>query len=156
MKSLSKTQAAYIAGFLDGDGSIYVQLKANPTYKFGFQVAPNIVFFQSQKSISILKKLKQMVGGGYIRLRKDGIAEYTIGDSETMQGLLAQIKPYLLLKKVQADLLVQILDSKKKIQNEKDFLRIAKLIDKYQALNYSKKRTIGFTAVLNAFKQKDV
>ena len=48
-KLISQTKRAYLAGFLDGDGSIYVQLKPNKTYRFGFQDAPYIVLFQSQK-----------------------------------------------------------------------------------------------------------
>lgn len=66
MNQLTKLDAAYLAGFLDGDGSIYVRVKPNATYKFGFQIAPNIVFFQSQKEIKSLEKLQEMVGGGYI------------------------------------------------------------------------------------------
>ncbi len=42
-KKISSTQKAYLAGFLDGDGSIYVRIKPNNTYKYGFQVAPYIV-----------------------------------------------------------------------------------------------------------------
>ena len=49
MKNISSTQKAYIAGFLDGDGSIYVRMKPNSTYKYGFQISSYIVLFQSQK-----------------------------------------------------------------------------------------------------------
>ncbi len=52
---LNLNQKAYLAGFLDGDGSIYVRLKPNPTYKYGYQVAPYAVLFQSQKMEEILE-----------------------------------------------------------------------------------------------------
>ncbi len=53
---LNQIQKSYIAGFLDGDGSIYVRLKPNRTYRYGFQVSPYIVLFQSQKVGLIFKR----------------------------------------------------------------------------------------------------
>ena len=70
---LTQTQKAYLAGFLDGDGSIYVRLKPNPTYKYGFQVAPYIVLFQSHKEKENFEKICSLIGLGYLRIRKDGI-----------------------------------------------------------------------------------
>ena len=49
LKTKLKNYYAYLAGFLDGDGSIYVRAKPNLSYKYGFQIAPYIVFFQSKK-----------------------------------------------------------------------------------------------------------
>jgi hypothetical protein len=37
-RKFSSEHKAYLAGFLDGDGSIYARLKPNNTYRFGFQV----------------------------------------------------------------------------------------------------------------------
>ena len=119
MNKLTKLNASYIAGFLDGDGSIYVRLKPNETYRFGFQVAPNIVFYQSKKETKFLKRLEKMIGGGYIRFRNDGIAEYIIGDTKTMRDLIKRIKPYLVLKKAQANLLIQILNQKEKVRTKR-------------------------------------
>ena len=94
-----------------------------------------------------------MVGGGYVRLRNDGIAEYIIGDTETMRDLIKKIEPYLVLKKRQARLLIEILDCKRGVKNEDDFLRMAQLIDQYKDLNYSKKRSVGFAQVKNELEK---
>ena len=45
---LRTNQRAYLAGFLDGDGSIYVRMKPNSDYRFGYQIAPFVVFFQAK------------------------------------------------------------------------------------------------------------
>ena len=55
-KLLSPIKKAYIAGFLDGDGSIYVRAKPNTSYRFGYQIALYIVFFQSAKGKLSSKK----------------------------------------------------------------------------------------------------
>src|SRR3989338_1210706 len=97
-KSLSSTQKSYLAGFLDGDGSIYVRLKPNSTYKYGFQVAPYIVFFQSKKDRANFEKICSLCGLGYIRERKDGILEYIINKKDSIRRFLIAVQPHVILK----------------------------------------------------------
>ena len=99
---ISQTKRAYLAGFLDGDGSIYVQLKPNKTYKFGFQIAPYIVLFQSQKDQKNFEQLCSMINLGYMRIRKDGILEYIIGKQENITKFINLVEPYVIMKKLQA------------------------------------------------------
>ncbi len=140
MRKLSSIQKAYLAGFLDGDGSIYVRLKPNPTYKFGFQVAPYVIFFQSAKDEKNFQKLCSILGLGYMRKRNDGILEYTIGRAEAIAEFLSLVKPYVILKKKQIDLMQKIMCMKSLVKNKKDFEALMKLIDSFRELNYSKKR----------------
>ena len=140
MLNLSLTQKAYLAGFLDGDGSIYVRLKPNPTYRYGFQIAPYIVLFQSRKGKVNFEKLCSLIGLGYLRDRKDGVLEYIINRKENLRLFLDAIEPYAVLKKKQVVLMKKILDAKEKIKNKADFEKLAKLIDSFRELNYSKKR----------------
>ncbi len=137
---LNQIQKAYLAGFLDGDGSIYVQAKPNPTYKYGFQVAPYIVLFQSAKDKENFVKICKTIGFGYLRERKDGILEYIIGRANEIRELIRQLKPYLILKHDQASLIIDILDMKENIKNEEDFKKLLKMIDSFRELNYSKTR----------------
>ena len=139
-KKISSIKKAYLAGFLDGDGSIYVRLKPNPTYRYGFQVAPYIVFFQSQKSEENFKKICSLVELGYLRKRNDGILEYIIGRQEAIIEFLKMIKPYVILKEKQVALMTEIIDKKKSVKNKADFNKLARLIDQFRELNYSKKR----------------
>ena len=137
---LTKHQRAYLAGFLDGDGSIYVRLKPNPTYRYGFQVAPYIVLFQSQKDQKKFEGVFELIGFGHLRIRNDGILEYIISRNEELGRFLEMVKPFLILKKDQANLMLKILATKKKVKSEKDFARLAQLIDRFRDLNYSKRR----------------
>lgn len=133
---------AYLAGFLDGDGSIYVRLKPNATYKYGFQVAPSVVFFQKISAEKYFKQLQKELSLGYLRYRKDGIIEYTIGDRPSIKILLERLLPYLILKQKQAKLMLKILEFSKVITSARDFLKLASMIDTFEKHNYSKKRVI--------------
>ncbi len=142
MNKLSSVQSSYIAGFLDADGSIYVKLTKNTTYKYRYQVSPYIVFYQSQSSKKSLEELQRIIGIGYLRLRNDGIEEYIIGDIQSIRNFLQNIEKFLIFKKQQAKLIIKILDLKEKISSPQEFLELCELIDQFKELNYSKKRTI--------------
>ena len=132
---------AYLAGFLDGDGSIYVRAKPNSSYKYGYQVAPYIAFFQSASS-EIFPVVMQKIGYGKIRLRKDGINEFTINKQAEIKDFLKRVSPYLILKQQQALLMIDILELKQSVKNQQDFEALLQKIDEFRELNYSKKRLI--------------
>jgi LAGLIDADG endonuclease len=135
----SQTFLVYIAGFLDGDGSIYVRAKPNTSYRYGYQIAPYIVFFQSSSEArfpDLMKKVKY----GKMRIRNDGMYEYTIGKHEELVEFLNKIEPFLFLKKAQAKLMLEILHTKKNVKSAKDFANLLEKIEQFRSLNYSKKR----------------
>ncbi len=143
MKSnLSSIKRAYLAGFLDGDGSIYVRAKPNSTYRYGFQVAPAIILFQSAKDRSKFEEICSLINLGYIRTRKDGILEYTINKIDNILEFISIVEPFVILKRKQVTLMKQIIGQKRKIEQQSDFAALLKLIDSFRELNYSKKRKI--------------
>ena len=136
------TERAYIAGFLDGDGSIYVQAKKNDTYRYGYQVAPAIVFFQSAKSEKLFTEFHEFLNLGSMRKRNDGVMEITVGRIVEILQLIEIVKPYTRLKRKQLELLEKILEAKQAVEDQKTFSNLLKLIDGYRNLNYSKKRNV--------------
>ncbi len=131
MNKLSSVQRAYIAGFLDADGSIYVKLTKNTTYKYQFQISPYIVFYQSLSSKKALTELQKITGIGYLRKRNDGIEEYIIGDVKSIKDFLKTIKKYLIYKINQAELMLKILKVKEKIKSPQDFIDLCRLVDQF-------------------------
>ena len=140
LKSISSTKKSYLAGFLDADGSIYVQAKPNKTYRFGFQIAPYIVFYQSQKDAESFSRVCSLIQVGPKRLRKDGIVEYIISKQEEIISFIKLVEPYVIMKKSQVALLKRIIILKQKVKTRKDFEQLINAIDKFRELNYSKKR----------------
>ncbi len=138
----SPTERAYIAGFLDGEGSIYIQAKKNDTYRYGYQVAPAIVFFQSAKSEELFRGFYEFLSLGLMRKRNDGVMEITVGRIAELLQLIKIVKPYTRLKRKQLELLEQILKAKGKVADKRSFSDLLKLIDRYRNLNYSKKRNM--------------
>ena len=135
---------AYIAGFLDGDGSIFFQIVPRKDYKQKFQIRSSIAFYQKSENAEILNWLKEIFGVGYIGHRKTGISDYTIVESKEVLRVLKLLQPYVKLKKKQVELGLDILD---KLNSKQDFAEICKLVDKFKELNYSKKRKITYDKI---------
>lgn len=146
----------YFAGFLDADGSIYVRLKPNKTYRYDFQVSPAVVLFQKASARRGLEKIRSRLGVGYLRERKDGIIEFTIGDRPSIRLVLSKVLPFLILKRRQAKLMLKILDYSQNINSPEDFVRLAQMIDQFGLLNYSKKRLVSAQVVRHHLKTQRI
>ena len=147
MRFMDSTTLAYIAGFLDGDGSIFFQIVPRKDYKQKFQIRTSIAFYQKKEYAEILEWIKSIFGAGYIRHRKTGMSDYTVVESKEVQKILHLLRPYVKLKKKQIELGLEIIEKIGKKRSNQDFLEICKLVDKFRELNYSKKRTITYESV---------
>lgn len=139
---MSDEVAAYIAGFIDGDGSIMAQLVRRKDYRLGYQVRVSIVFYQKQSHNRILFWLKEQLHYGYIRNRNDGMTEYTIVGLNEVKQVLTLLHPKLRLKKQLAQNVLKLIKLHPKKMTAKKLLILAKAADKTAEFNYSKKRTI--------------
>ena len=148
--SMQEKELSYIAGFLDGDGCIMAQFVRRKDYIYGFQIRTSIVFYQKESNQRILFWFKKKLKSGYIRKRNDGMAEYTIVGWEPVKKVLIQVKPFVILKKKQVKLCLEVIDF---LLKERDFKKIikklGKKIDRISELNYSKKRKNTSQTVLD-------
>ena len=155
MKNLTPTERAYLAGFLDADGSLFAQLVRGNDLKYKFRIRVSIGFYQHKKYKWFLKKYQKEFKCGSIRERSDNMAEYIITANDPVKNLLLQIRDDLVLKKRQANLILEILEQKKHIQSKTDFIEVCRLADKVAELNYSKKRTITAEMVAKVLLSDD-
>ena len=136
-------EKAYMAGFLDGDGSIMAQLVSRKDYRLKYQIRVSVVFYQKTTHQDILLWLKEQLGYGYVRMRNDDMSEYTIVGFREVANVLTLLYPFLRLKKSLArdvlDLIMQH-PAQRKMSASK-LISLSKLVDKTASFNYSKKRT---------------
>lgn len=144
---MEPTILAYIAGFLDGDGSIFFQLVRKNDYRFGFQIRPSIAFYQKTDNEQILLWLKEQLISGSLRRRATGISDYTIVEPCKVRRILQQLQPYVRLKRSQVQLGLEILQELPTATDPPKFLALCCRVDQFRDLNYSKKRTITSATV---------
>ena len=100
---------AYIAGFLDGDGSIMLQLHRRKSGKETFRVKTVICFYQDSRHLDKIEWIKKVLGCGYIYTRRDRITELRIEGFQRAFEVLTSLKPYLRFKKKQVNLVLKII-----------------------------------------------
>ena len=140
-RQISQTDLAYIAGFLDGDGSIIVQIKKATDRTIGWRLMFTICFYQDTRHEKPLFWIREKFGIGYISKRNDGITELRINGYKQTQGILKKLYPYARFKKKQIEYslkILKILEKEKSLSklSKKDRTEIANAITKVRKENY--------------------
>jgi len=142
MKHVSDNEFAYIAGFLDGDGCINAQIIRRKNYKLLFQIRVSITFFQKTSRHWFLLWIQRKLTYGTLRKRPDGISELAIVGNKNVSAVLKKLEHFLIIKKKQCLLLLDIIKQLSQFQSVHDFLKVCNLVDNFLLLNDSKKRII--------------
>ena len=153
MKKLTVEKKNYIAGFLDGDGSIFAQIITDKNSKYGFKIRVSIGFYQQKEKHWFMVKLKKLFKYGSLRIRKDNVSEYVITSTDGVKNVLLELKDSLELKKKQANLVLKIIEKKQKVSSAGEFIELCKLVDQVAVLNYSKNRKITSEVVIQNLQE---
>ena len=140
---MSDEEKAYIAGFLDGDGSIMAQLVVRKDYKLRYQIRISMVFYQKTRHQDFLFWLKEQLGYGYIRHRSDGMTEYTIVGIREVEFVLKLLIPFLRLKQELAKAVLDLIKNypPQRKMTPRKLLKLSRIVDETAKFNYSKKRS---------------
>ena len=145
MGSRSKINFAYIAGFLDGDGSLMLQIKKRKDGKQKRRFMCTICFYQDTRHEKPLFWIKNVLGIGYISRRNDGMSELRINGFLQIKEILQNLMPFIKFKKKQAESLksaAELLVNEKKL-TKRHLQKLVRYIIAIQNNNYAakKKRT---------------
>ena len=147
MGSQFKTNLAYIAGFLDGDGSLMLQIKKRTDRDNQVRFMATICFYQDTRHEAPLYWIRDVLGIGYISRRNDGMSELRVNGYQRVKTILKALLPYIKFKKKQGVSLlkaVEVLSKKKpKAFSRQDLDNLIGYILELQNENYvtRKKKT---------------
>ena len=102
MGSQSKIDLAYIAGFLDGDGSLMLQIKKRKDGKLKRRFMCTICFYQDSRHEKPLYWIRNILGIGYVSRRNDGMSELRINGFKQVRDIVNNLLPFIRFKKRQA------------------------------------------------------
>lgn len=134
---MSEIQKAYIAGFLDGDGSLMLQFKPRKSVNFGFRAKTTVCFYQNSRYKDGVEWIQKKLGRGYLSTRKDNITELRIEGHQQVKDLLLTLEPYIIFKKKQVQLMLKAISILQQEPDPKEFLQVCKLSDQMSKLNYA-------------------
>ena len=87
LNQISRELGYYLAGFVDGEGSFNVSLRQKPDYQIKWQVV--LSFNVSQRDLTNLLTLKEVLGCGIIKRRRDGV--YSLDITKPLNVILKVI-----------------------------------------------------------------
>ncbi|HXK36108.1 MAG TPA: LAGLIDADG family homing endonuclease [Candidatus Paceibacterota bacterium] len=144
MGSRSKNSLAYIAGFLDGDGSLMLQIKKRRDGALKRRFMCTIVFYQDTRHEAPLRWIRRILGIGYLSRRNDGMSELRINGFAQTRDILSDLLPFIRFKRVQAQALLKAATILASISQDKlirpQLSRIADHIVVVQNANYATRR----------------
>ena len=144
MGSRSIIDYAYIAGFLDGDGSVMLQIKKRADGKSKIRFMATICFYQDTRHEKELLWIRKVLGIGYISRRNDGMSEIRINGFKTVKEILENLIPYIRFKKLQAKSLFEacviLSETKFNMLNRKQLTKLVDLVLVIQNENYVTKK----------------
>ena len=144
MGSRSNAELAYIAGFLDGDGSLMLQIKKRKDGAIGIRFMPTICFYQDTRHEKTLYWIQEVLGIGYLSQRNDGMTELRINGYRQIRDILKSLLPYIRFKKLQATALKNacdiLADTTFKMLSKKKLQKLVNYVLVIQNENYGTKK----------------
>ena len=139
---MNASNASYVAGFLDGDGSIHFQLVRQKEYRFGYYIRASVSFSQSTSARRGLERIQTLLGGGYLRDRGTGMSDLVITSRPLLLRILRDVEPHVIFKKEHVRRALEILPQLDRVKDPQIFLQLAREVDAFATLNYSKTKRI--------------
>ena len=144
MGSRSKINLAYIAGVLDGDGSLLLQVKNRKDGRLRKRFMCTICFYQDSRHEKPLHWIKSKLKIGYISRRNDGITELRINGFKQIRKIIGYLLPFIKFKKNQAKALHKaskiLSNSRLNKLTKRELLKLADYIFIIQSNNYATKK----------------
>jgi hypothetical protein len=136
------TAAAYIAGFLDGEGTITIGRSMNTRRVKGMQFFPRAFFYNSDRPV--LEWIQTTISEipSALRVRNENkkrnpngkdVLELKVASMKHIMRLLITIRPYLIIKARQADLVLEFCNTR--ILYSEYTPRDFEIVDALRALN---------------------
>jgi hypothetical protein len=108
LSHLTPEMLAYMAGFIDSDGSLIAQLVRKNDYIFKFQIRLSVQFSQRTSRKYYLDMLRKEVGYGHVVVRAN-MSDFVLTEARIVCEFLQLLLPYLRIKKKQANLMIKII-----------------------------------------------
>ena len=95
-ESLSSNERRFwfLAGFVEGEGSVHISIKTHPGRPFGYYVQPEFFIYQHRSRRQLLELAKDYFGAGRIR-PKPGNPDVLVFSVISRKAIVATVAPFL-------------------------------------------------------------
>ncbi|HUC95471.1 MAG TPA: LAGLIDADG family homing endonuclease [Candidatus Saccharimonadia bacterium] len=133
-KNISAVNESYTAGFLDADGAIMATIERHKEKRYGFRIRVIVKITQKNKTIVDWFRTQYSIGNV---VHNRATYDWIIRDQSDAYSFIKQLEPYIIVKRKQALIALQILDHK--ISSKEDLISVALLADTLSSYNVRSK-----------------
>jgi LAGLIDADG endonuclease len=84
----------FLAGFVEGEGSVHISLKKHPTARFGVYIQPEFFIYQHRSRIALLEMAKEYFQTGRIK-PKPGNPDVLVYSIHSRKAIVDKVVPFL-------------------------------------------------------------
>lgn len=95
LKISSKEFKFFLAGFIEGEGSLCISIKNHPNSKFGYLIDPEFFLYQHISGLPILEAAKDLFGTGTL-FKKSGSENVWVYSIVNRKAIIEKVIPYFL------------------------------------------------------------
>jgi len=100
MNPTDETYKAYLAGFLDGEGSVCLVSAQGRRF-------PRVMLYQKGQ-LDFMTEIQQLYGGSLSLIQRSGVHQLALERNDHILRFLEDVYPYLRFKKQKAEILIAI------------------------------------------------
>jgi hypothetical protein len=104
-----------------------------------------------------LERIQSLLGGGgYLRDRGAGMSDFVITSRPLLLRVVQDVEPYVIFKREHVGRALSIIPQLDRVRDPEVFLRLARQVDAFATLNYSKTKRISAVDVERHLRSKGV
>lgn len=134
----------FLAGFIEGEGSLCVSMKALPTSRFGYLVDPEFFLYQHKSGVQQLDLAKEIFGTGRI-FPKSGHEDVLVFSIVSRRSLKEKVIPFFekyMVYSAKRDVFLRFKEIVEAMEDRKEHLTpegLVRIVEKAYAMNPASK-----------------
>ncbi len=132
--SITEAQKWFLAGFIEGEGSLTVSIKEHPSAKFGYYIDPEFFIYQHKNGKTILELAKKIFQTGKIKPKSDNkdVLVFSITNRRSIkEKVIPFLKKYMIFSAKQKIIkifeeIVEAMEVRKEHQTREGLIRIVR------------------------------
>lgn len=101
---LNECDTGWLAGLIDGEGCLCLNKHKDKHSRAGYSMVPTLQI--TNNCLPLLQRVRETIGAGSIH-RQHNSFNYALTSSERLFEVLIQVKPFLIVKRKQAEILLK-------------------------------------------------
>lgn len=142
--SMAEAKKWFLAGFIEGEGSLCVSIKEHPNSKFGYLVDPEFFLYQHKSGVKLLEMAKEIFGTGRIAPKSgsEGVLVFSIVNRRSLKERVIPFFEKYMIFSTKRDVFRHFKEIVEAMEDRKEHLTpegLARIVEKAYAMNPASK-----------------